>query len=895
MNPLIKKEIRLLLPSWLAVLALEILLPWFWRDVDVSFGVLPIFIFLGMILLAVDPFGRECSLGTFQSLLAQPMERREIWRAKISVLFLAAVLILAGYFVSCDLRLHLALANTDSVWHANPKIIQTDFQNGMLGCVVAALVALAGGLWTTLLFRQPATAFWITFLVPAGVLLLIALVMSKFFNSASDAVVFSVLYGAAGIYTVAGFWLARRLFFRAQDVAWTGGIISFSKWRYYEAVADGSASVRRRRPLSALLKKEFQLNSIGLICVGALLALHIGVFFLRGFYGNFHHGSVSDMISEMFWVLWLVMPLMIGCMAVAEERKLGVTEAQFCLPVSRRVQFAGKFIPVMIFGVLAGGVMPLLLETLAGCFGEPSDFFQQVSRASNAFGIRGMVWFEGSIVLLSAGLAFVGFFASTLARNFLQALSIAIVIIIGCCLFIFWLPAGDSQFAVWRAESFGKILPLVFSILTALVVAPWLAYRNFNQVAEGGRLWRRNVFAVVGALLFIFTASALLHNRAWEIFEPAEPAHGPAKLSLANPPSIRVVQYDNLLVRLPDGRVWFDRLGDFPGNYWKYVWQKLNHPLPESIGPRQFLAGSNWVAATTEHMYFAWNWNDPDKAKQFVASDFMETVGIQPDGTLWISDKPATNQWTPGKLHQFGSEKNWKQIVQARTSVVLLKSDGTLWRWGATTNELHQWPGLRAFTPYQIGTNSDWRELLTFGGIFVRQTNGPVWRLEVDGKTGKDEFHRTANLDEVNLQTASNVGEQTAFVRADGTLWRLNRYWDEKSRRLKGVGVLQVGKENDWRAVAVNYNMMVALKADGSLWQWNFMQGDIVRAVNDSPVRLGIHNDWVAIVGNWSSVIALAGDGSLWLWPDRKAFDYGLLIRLPKQPEYLGNVLKSSD
>ncbi len=137
----------------------------------------------------------------------------------------------------------------------------------------------------------------------------------------------------------------------------------------------------------------------------------------------------------------------------------------------------------------------------------------------------------------------------------------------------------------------------------------------------------------------------------------------------------------------------------------------------------------------------------------------------------------------------------------------------------------------------------------------------------------------------------ASAARQIAFVRADGTLWALNRYWDQKHNILLGSGVLQVGNENDWRAVAVNYDMMVALKADGSLWQWNFREGDIVSVVHETPTRLGIHNDWVAIAGNWSSIIALAGDGSLWLWPDKNSYDYGnLLIELPKQPERLGNV-----
>ena len=68
-----------------------------------------------------------------------------------------------------------------------------------------------------------------------------------------------------------------------------------------------------------------------------------------------------------------------------------------------------------------------------------------------------------------------------------------------------------------------------------------------------------------------------------------------------------------------------------------------------------------------------------------------------------------------------------------------------------------------------------------------------------------------------------------------------------------GTGILQVGKENDWRAVAATDGMMVALKADGSLWQWHFSgtwntsQEQLILATQSAPTRLGIHNDWVAI------------------------------------------------
>jgi hypothetical protein len=492
----------------------------------------------------------------------------------------------------------------------------------------------------------------------------------------------------------------------------------------------------------------------------------------------------------------------------------------------------------------------------------------------------------------------VSFFASTLAKTFLQAIGFAIVTFIGWAMLISGFAVGHRLF--YGSFSTGSLLPLVISTPTIIFTLLWLAYLNFKNFRDGWTLWRRNILGIIGALIFTAVSSTTIYNRAWEVFEPAEPPHGPAKLALANPPTLKIAQYNDLLVRLPDGCVWFDVLGDSPDFYydrsvrWKYVWQMLAHPLPESIGPQQFLSGSNWVAATTARMRYIWSAGNTS----FRASDFMETVGIQPDGTLWISDKPETNKRTAGTAHQFGSETNWRQFAQGNTSFVLLKTDGTLWRWGCPTNEMHQWPGLRAFTPYQYDTNADWQELFTMGRIFARQTNGHVWYLDVNWNKGiaKEELVRETNYDEIVSQTASGVRDQaTAFVRPDGTLWVLNRYWDEKGRQTLGTGVLQVGKANDWRAVAVNSMMMVALKAGGSLWQWQFKNGNIVRAAGDSPTRLGIHDDWVAITGRWGCVIALAADGSLWLWPDKQYYDYGALLELPKQPQFLGNVFGKAD
>jgi ABC-type transport system involved in multi-copper enzyme maturation permease subunit len=869
MNALVKKEIRLLLPSWIVAMLLA-LVQAITRPYDFYVASL---LFFGLTIMALTTFGRETSLNTFSLLLAQPAERMRIWQTKLSVLAVAFLTVFVSWLVCFFISGFLHVFATNDY----------DSYNLFITVCLIATATFTGGLWTTLLLRQLAGAFWLTLLVPAVLSGCSAVFLAE---SQSNSIVIAVLCVVFAVYSVGGFLFARWLFFHSQDVGWSGGVIPLPEWKFFAARSENAISTRNRKPIFALLKKELQLQQASLMGAVGLLALHIGVIVLRK-YHHFAKDSAGEVLTAIFWMLWLVMAPVIGSMAVAEERRLGVMEGQLCLPVSRRVQFAIKGFLTLFLCIVLGGVMPMLLEGIAMGFGSHNPMFAPEAHMGSLFPL--------AIIAFAGWLALVSFFASTLAKSFLQAIGLGIAtFFISCTLLI---TNGPIH------ESVHFILPLVIGVPTLIVTLLWLAYLNFKNFRDGWPLWRRNLLGFAGALIFVIVTSLALYHRAWEVFEPAEPAHGPAKLSLANPPTLQIVQYRNLLVRLPDGRVWFDCLGDSYNDYgspirWKYIWGMLTQPLRESVGPQRFVAGSNWVAATTERLYFGWNVS----GKHFFASGFMDTVGIQPDGTLWISENPEPNKWTAGTLQQYGSETNWRQLAQSRTSIVLLKSDGTLWRWGSVTNELHQWPGLRTFTPYQIGTNSDWQELFTLGGIFARRTDGRVWHLNVHWKTGRDELDRATNYDEIISQTASHAGDQqTAFVRANGTLWVLNQYWDEKTRQTMGTGILQVGKENNWRAVAVNYGMMVALKSDGSLWQWHFFnpynmsQGQFILAAQKPPIRLGIHNDWVAIASTWEDVIALAADGSLWLWPNRDQYERYTLLKLPKQPEFLGNVFGKSD
>jgi hypothetical protein len=119
-----------------------------------------------------------------------------------------------------------------------------------------------------------------------------------------------------------------------------------------------------------------------------------------------------------------------------------------------------------------------------------------------------------------------------------------------------------------------------------------------------------------------------------------------------------------------------------------------------------------------------------------------------------------------------------------------------------------------------------------------------------------------------SLATSCLVG-----VREDGTLWA-----DTSARtepETLGNPMHQIGTAMDWIAVTMGIDGLVALKANGSLWEWKLAPGMADRSgfvpaawefLAKPPARLGGKTDWVAISGQWGAVASLAADGNLWYW-----------------------------
>ena len=135
-----------------------------------------------------------------------------------------------------------------------------------------------------------------------------------------------------------------------------------------------------------------------------------------------------------------------------------------------------------------------------------------------------------------------------------------------------------------------------------------------------------------------------------------------------------------------------------------------------------------------------------------------------------------------------------------------------------------------------------------------------------------------------------------SYIRPDGTLWA--RWSTSRQDRKFDTGFFQVGTETNWVATTITWGQLTALKSDGSIWQWKIWNSAFKLIKSDlqrPPTRVGIYSDWVAITHDNSDLVSLAADGSLWLWPEREMYEYQTLLKLPKQPRYLGNVFNGSN
>lgn len=290
---------------------------------------------------------------------------------------------------------------------------------------------------------------------------------------------------------------------------------------------------------------------------------------------------------------------------------------------------------------------------------------------------------------------------------------------------------------------------------------------------------------------------------------------------------------------------------------------------------------------------------------------------FSPDGNLldvFLRDEEVLNNISGGKLKSWGidssgnlglnvsgvgvdvsyptaiptSTPSFRQVVARASTVLAIKTDNTLWAWGASTNGL---TGLNSTTPTrssptQVGTNNNWMTLTatSSGGstrMFAIKTDGTLWSWGqgISGVLGNGDTFSRSSPTQVGTNTnwkivtcTVNVG---CAIKTDGTLWTWG--FGQNGDLGDNTGVnrsspVQVGSDTNWKLVSGGSGHIAAIKTDGTLWMWGGQSttgvlGDDSRIDRSSPVQsIAGGSNWKFVNGGLSTMGAIKTDGTLWMW-----------------------------
>ena len=254
-----------------------------------------------------------------------------------------------------------------------------------------------------------------------------------------------------------------------------------------------------------------------------------------------------------------------------------------------------------------------------------------------------------------------------------------------------------------------------------------------------------------------------------------------------------------------------------------------------------------------------------------VSSGTNHTAAVKTDGTLWVWGNGSVGQLgindtinisTP--VTTFAGGTDWKQVSSGTNHTAAVKTDGTLWTWGTGTNgRLGNASTTDRSTPvttFAGGTN--WKQV-SVGNAFVLaiKTDGTLWtwgagsfgRLGNGATTGTISTPVTTFAGGNNWKQVSALSNTAAAIKTDGTLWTwgngANAELGNNDTTNRSTPVTTFSGGTNWKQVSTGTNHTAAVKTDGTLWTWG----------NGSVGQLGI-NDTI----NRSTPVTTFAGGTNW-------------------------------
>lgn len=334
--PAVRKEVGALLPMWIACMVALVAAAVTREGIVIAAATAAYAV--GSIALGAHAIGHEYSHRTLAILLSQPVERRRLYLTKMGITaVLLAALAAAAWVLLFDTPFLNSRADAD--WR------------------LAALAPL-GGLflapWLTMVARTQIGGVVFTVGIAGTMMVASETAVAWLYpDSGAERNALLMMFWSRGMFVLctAGAALGWWSFMRLQATDGAGRAIGLP------AALRRSRVVRVRHPLWVLAKKELHLQhltlviTVGYILVWGALVLGKQVFpALR----QFPLGAITSLYL-------MLLAILIGSLASAEERQFGTLESQMLLPMAAWQQWIVKVAVAGGLAVLLGVAVPVLL------------------------------------------------------------------------------------------------------------------------------------------------------------------------------------------------------------------------------------------------------------------------------------------------------------------------------------------------------------------------------------------------------------------------------------------------------------------------------------------------------------------------------------------------------
>jgi alpha-tubulin suppressor-like RCC1 family protein len=293
---------------------------------------------------------------------------------------------------------------------------------------------------------------------------------------------------------------------------------------------------------------------------------------------------------------------------------------------------------------------------------------------------------------------------------------------------------------------------------------------------------------------------------------------------------------------------------------------------------------------------------DPTASAQTITSSSSVTPSITwPDRVKWnggTTPTLITNTYSKARqIFRFttvdtGLNYNaWEEIVYN------IDQPNTLFTWGqGSYGQLGQNDRTNRSSPIQVGTNTNWSKIKGFAGStpFAIKTDGTLWSWGAGGGG-------QAQNDEISRSSPTQVGTDTTWgpfsvgdpgqsswgmcQKTDGTLWS---WGNSNDYGQMGINIPQPSQRSSptqipgttWSKSSCLNRHGMAIKTDGSLWTWGAnYRGQLGNNLPDNnmrsaPIQVGTDTTWSKLAGGYNNSAVIKTDGTLWVWGT--AFNGGL-------------------